>query len=411
MSYLKKPISLPCGVTLPNRLVKAAMSENMARNLNPGVEFVNAYKMWANGGTGLLISGNVMIDSRHLGEPNNVVIEKGRDNKEALKDWAAATSGTDTKLWIQINHPGKQSPKFLNKTPVAPSAIPLSGSLAASFCTPRVLTELEIYEIIERFGHSAKMVKECGFHGVQIHGAHGYLVSQFLSPRHNVRTDDFGGSLENRMRFVKEVYSKMRAEVGPHFPIGIKLNSADFSKGGFSNEDAVAVAQSLSAMGIDMIEISGGSYEAPAMMGARKDSTLKREAYFLDYAREIKKLIRCPLMVTGGFRTRSFLEEVLKNDEVDLIGMARPLAINLHLCNQLLGGEDVVSQIQTLTSGFKKIDAMFPLEVIWYASQIHRMGKNQLPDPKASVYPSILKTIANVGLAGLKRFCLHCKEL
>ena len=404
MSNLKNPISLPCGATLPNRLVKAAMSENMATNLDPGIEFLNAYKMWAQGGAGLLISGNIMVDSLHLGEPNNVVIEKGRDNATALRNWAAAVKVTDTKLWLQINHPGKQSPKFLNRAPVAPSAIPLAGSLGAAFHLPRELTEQEIYEIIERFGYAAKAAKANGFHGVQIHGAHGYLLSQFLSPRHNIRKDDFGGSLENRMRLVKEIYLKMRQEVGAQFPIGIKINSADFSKGGFSNEEAVAVAHTLSASGIDMIEISGGSYESPAMTGSVKESSRKREAYFLDYTKEIKKVVRCPLMVTGGFRTRAFFEDVLKNGEVDLVGMARPLAINPQLCNQFLRGEDVANQVRPLTSGFKKVDAMFPLEVIWYTNQIHRMGKNQLPLPEASVYPSILKTIASVGLAGLKRW-------
>lgn len=379
------------------------MSENMATDLNPSVEFVNAYRMWARGGAGLLISGNVMVDSRHLGEPNNVVIEEGRDNHSALKDWARAVDGTDSKLWLQINHPGKQSPKFLNKCPVAPSAIPLEGNVAAAFYPPRELAVRDIYEIIERFGYAAQVARATGFHGVQIHGAHGYLVSQFLSPKHNARSDDFGGSVENRMRFVREVYLKMREKVGPQFPIGIKLNSADFSKGGFSNEDAVAVAQSLSSLGIDLIEISGGSYESPAMTGAIKESTRRREAYFLDYTKEIKKVVRCPLMVTGGFRTRTFLEEVLKNDEVDLVGMARPLAINPNLYNQFLRGEDVANQVRSLTSGFKKIDAMFPLDIIWYTNQIHQMGKNRVPNRNASVYPSIAKTIASVGLAGLKR--------
>lgn len=403
MSKLKTLIDLPCGATLPNRLAKAAMSENMATNLNPSVKFVNAYKIWAKGGAGLLISGNVMVDSRHLGEPNNVVIEKGRDNLDALKRWASAVSGTDTKLWLQINHPGKQSPKFLNKSPVAPSAIALEGNVGAAFHLPRELAEKEIYEIIERFGYAAKIAKASGFHGIQIHGAHGYLISQFLSPRHNTRKDDFGGSLENRIRFVKEVYLKMRSEVGAAFPIGIKLNSADFSKGGFSNEDAVAVAQTLSSLDIDMIEISGGSYESPVMTGAVKDSTRKREAYFLDYTKEIKKVVRCPLMVTGGFRTTAFMEEVVQNGEVDLIGMARPLALEPHLYNRVLRGEDVENRVRALTSGFKKIDSLFPLEIIWYTAQIHRMGSNRLPDPKASVYPSIFKTIASVGLTGLKR--------
>lgn len=403
MSILNDPLHLPCGGSLPNRLAKAAMSENMAVDFNPGLEFVNAYRTWAHGGAGLLISGNVMVDSRHLGEPNNVVIEKGRDNTDALKKWAESVNGTHTKLWLQINHPGKQSPKFLNKSPLAPSAVPLAKNVSAAFYTPRELTDLEIYEIIERFGFAAKIAKECGFHGVQIHGAHGYLVSQFLSPKHNTRTDAFGGSLDNRMRFAKEIYLKMRFEVGKDFPIGIKLNSADFSKGGFSNREAVTVAHELSQLGIDLIEISGGSYEAPAMTGAIKDSTRSREAYFLDYTKEIKKSIRCPLMVTGGFRTRTFMDDVVTGGEVDLVGMARPLALNPQLCRHILNGKDIENQVHPITSGFKVIDSIFPFEIIWYTHQIHRMGKNRNPNPNSSVFPAILNTILSLGAQGLKR--------
>lgn len=403
MSSLNSPITLPCGSFIQNRLAKAAMSENMARGCHPDKEFVNAYSMWARGGAGLLISGNVMVDSRHLGEPFNVVIEKGFDNSLALQSWAKAAQGTQAKIWLQINHPGKQSPKFLNKAPVAPSAIPFASSLKAAFNPPRALSEKEIYEIIERFGYAAKVAKESGFDGVQIHGAHGYLISQFLSPIHNQRKDDFGGNLENRMRFVKEVYLKMRGQVGATFPIGIKINSADFAKGGFSNEEALAVTQNLSDLKIDMIEISGGSYEAPVMTGKVRESTKRREAYFLDYTKEIKKNIRCPLMVTGGFRTREFMEEVLKNKELDLVGLARPLAVDPGLCNRLLSGENVISPVRELTSGIRKIDSLFPLEIIWYTDQIHRMGAGSRPNSKASVYPSILKTLLSVGLEGFKR--------
>ncbi len=403
MSKITDPLILPCGSRLANRLAKASMSENMAVGFKPGIEFHNAYKMWSAGGAGLLISGNVMVDRNHLGEPDNVVIEKGLDISADLKKWSSSVEGTDAKLWLQINHPGKQSPKFLNKTPVAPSAVPFANDLKVKFNPPRELTEKEIYDIIERFGYAAKIAKENNFHGVQIHGAHGYLVSQFLSPKHNVRKDNFGGSLENRMRFAKEIFLQMRKEVGPSFPIGIKLNSADFTQGGFSNEDAVEVAQELSRLGMDLIEISGGSYESPVMIGKVKASTKMREAYFLEYTKKIKETIKCPLMVTGGFRTRAFIEEVLRNNEVDIVGMARPLAVNPNLFKSILRGEDFKNQIHPLSSGFKILDTMFPLEIIWYTHQIHRMGKNRWPDAKTSVYGPILKTAFNAGFAGLRR--------
>ncbi|MCO4793719.1 MAG: NADH:flavin oxidoreductase/NADH oxidase family protein [Bacteriovoracaceae bacterium] len=402
---IQKELKLPCGVTLPNRLGKSAMSENMAiPGHAPGIEFVNLYKTWARGGTGICISGNVMIDSRHLGEANNVVIEKGIKNHEGLKSWAKAQENSSMHIWLQLNHPGKQTPKFLTKEPVSPSAVPLVPPLDRMFNTPRELSEEEILDIIERFGYAAKVAKDCGFKGVQIHGAHGYLVSQFFSPHHNQRNDKWGGSLENRMRFAVEVYKSMRAAVGPEFPIGIKMNSADFSKGGFSHEDAVGVAKSLSELGIDLIEISGGSYEKPVMTGASvKESTKKREAYFLEYAKDIKAVISCPLMVTGGFRTAEFMNEALKNDELDLVGLGRPLCINPNFSKQLLNGEDVVSEVRPLSSGVKILDKIFPLEIIWYSHQIQLMGKGKAPKPNSGVYGTIFRSAIDTGLQSIRR--------
>lgn len=399
------PCPLPCGVTLPNRLAKSAMSENMANPVfYPGEEFYRAYKTWVDGGTGLCISGNVMVDSRFLGEANNVVIEKGLDNLSELKKWSHASAGTNAHIWIQLNHPGKQTPKFLTPKPVAPSAIPLMPPLDKMFNTPRELKEDEILDIISRFGYAAKIVKEAGFQGVQIHGAHGYLVSQFLSSRHNQRNDQWGGNLENRMRFVEEVYKEMRRQVGPQFPIGIKLNSADFGKGGFTHEEAIQVAKSLSGLGIDLIEISGGSYEAPVMTGAKiKESTQKREAYFLEYATDIKKVIKCPLMVTGGFRTAELIRKVLSEGQLDIVGLGRALCLNPNFSHQIINGENVISDVHPLTSGFRVLDAIFPLEIIWYTMQIHRLGAGKSPKPKASVYGSILHSMKDIGIQSIKR--------
>jgi 2,4-dienoyl-CoA reductase-like NADH-dependent reductase (Old Yellow Enzyme family) len=402
---LSKPLLLPCGIKLPNRLAKSAMSENMASKEHvPGQKFLNAYAQWAKGGTGLLISGNVMIDSEYRGEANNVVIEKGLDNLKELKNWASSTAGTTSQIWIQLNHPGKQTPKFLTKIPVAPSAIALKPPLNTMFNQPRELTHEEILDIISRFAYAAKTCQKMGFNGVQIHGAHGYLVSQFLSENHNQREDEWGGSIEKRMKFVTKIYQAMRKEVGGKFPIGIKINSADFTKGGLSNEEAILVSKKLSDLGIDLIEISGGSYEKPVMTGSPiKDSTIKREAYFLEYAKEIKVTVDCPVMVTGGFRTREFMETSLSKGELDLIGLARPLCINPNFSNQLLSGENVVSEVKPLTSGSKVLDTIFPLEIIWYTMQIKRMGENKRPSPKASVYSAILSTALDTGFQSFRR--------
>lgn len=400
---LSQQITLPCGVTLSNRIAKSAMSENMAiKGHIPGEAYVNLYRRWAQGGLGLCISGNVMVDRRHLGEHNNVVLEKGQD-LSYFKKWAGSVEGTKMALWPQLNHPGKQIPKFLSKQPVAPSAIPFEPRMQAMFATPRALREEEIWEIIERFAESARLVKKAGFQGVQIHGAHGYLVSQFLSSKHNVRKDRWGGTLENRMGFLLEIYQAMRKAVGPEFPIGIKINSADFQKGAFTHAEAIEVCRTISELGMDLIEISGGSYERPVMMLGQRESTVKREAYFLEYASDIKKVIKCPLMVTGGFRSKDAMELALSSGEVDLIGMARPLAIGPDLPHRLLHESGVISPVHSITSGFSVLDRLFPLEIIWYTQQLHRMGKNLMPDPNASVWSCILNNIASIGPQILRR--------
>ena len=176
-----------------------------------------------------------------------------------------------------------------------------------------------------------------GFDGVQIHGAHGYLVNQFLSARHNHREDQWGGSIENRMRFVVEVYKAIRKEVGPKFSIGIKLNSADYMKGGFTPEESMQVLEKLGNMGIDLIEISGGTYESPSMVGDKvKASTKAREAYFLDYAESARTLVKALLVVTGGFRSTQAMNAALQSGATDFIGLARPIAIDPEMPNKAL---------------------------------------------------------------------------
>lgn len=397
-------LTLPCGTVIKNRIGKSAMSENMgSKGFVSNAAFQTLYERWADGGTGLLITGNVMVDKRALGEARNVVIEKGI-NDPYLKLWAEAGKKNGTQIWTQLNHPGKQSPKFLSKLPVAPSAIPLKKPLSRVFNTPRALSDEEIKEIIERFAFAAKVCKENGFTGVQIHGAHGYLVSQFLSPTHNQRTDKWGGSIENRMRFVSEIYLAIRKEVGAQFPISIKLNSADFQKGGFSNEDSMKVVQHLSELGMDLIEISGGTYETPVMTGTNvKESTKAREAYFLDYCEEVRKIVKSPLMLTGGFRTSHGMNDALASGVCDMVGIARSLVINPDFSNELLSGKNVQSLVKPLSTGFPFLDRTFPLEIVWYTDQIHLMGKGQHPNMNRSALRSVLSMILELGMSALKK--------
>jgi 2,4-dienoyl-CoA reductase-like NADH-dependent reductase (Old Yellow Enzyme family) len=405
-NLLANQLTLPCGAIIKNRIGKSAMSENMGtRNRKSNESLNKLYDRWAKGGAGLLITGNVMIDNTALGEPRNVVFEKGHID-ENLKLWTKAGTQNNTHLWTQINHPGKQSPKYLSKVPVSPSAVAFKAPLSAMFNQPRALTEAEIYDLIERYAYAAKVSKDNGFTGVQIHGAHGYLVSQFLSPRHNIRTDQWGGTIENRMRFVSEIYKAMRKEVGPQFPLSIKLNSADFQKGGFTKEESMTVVQYLSEQGMDLIEISGGTYEAPVMTGKLlvvKDSTKKREAYFLDYCEEVRKVVKTPIMLTGGFRTADGMNEALATGSCDMIGLARSLAVNPEFANDLLNGKNVKSSVKPLTTGLKFLDNIVPLEIMWYTEQLKMIGRGENPQPNMSAMKCALGTIWNIGTQGFKK--------
>lgn len=397
---LAQTLTLPNGVVLPNRLAKSAMSEAMGTMDNRVTpELVRLYARWAKGGTGLNITGNVMVDRRALGEPGNVVIEDERD-LELLKAWAATANEHNVALWVQLNHPGKQSPRGLNKQNISPSAIPFGKDMQSFFDTPREMTEAQILDVIARFAKASGIVKKAGFGGVQIHGAHGYLVSQFLSPRHNVRTDGWGGTPENRRRFVLELYAAMRAEVGPDFPIGIKLNSADFQRGGFTEEESLATIQALSAVGMDLIEISGGTYEAPAMAGVKKTETpmkassQAREAYFLVFAETVRQSVTVPLMVTGGFRSLGAMGDALASGAMDLVGLARPLAVDPDVSLRLLNGEEMRHPIKPIKTGIKFVDRMALMEVMWYTGQLKRMGRGKQPDPTQSPLWSLLSNIS-----------------
>ena len=391
MTVLEEEMILPNGSTLKNRIAKSAMSENLSnKNNEPTPVLIEVYKKWAQSGAGLLITGNIMIDSKAIGEPRNVVVEN-RKNFEILKEWAESVNGTDTHLWAQINHPGRQAMEPINRDLKAPSAVPLKsgGRKDGSKKIPIALNESQILAIIEAFGNTANILKDAGFSGVQIHGAHGYLVSQFLSPYSNIRSDKWGGSLENRARFVIEVYRKIRARVGKSFPIGIKLNSADFQKGGFSEEESMEVVKILSKEGIDLIEISGGTYEAPAMMGKRKKSTIKREVYFMDYIEKARKITTTPLMLTGGFRTTSIMKDAIASNQLDIIGIARPFTVYPNIGNEIFNNSRINFNTKIKKTGVKGIDGA--MNIIWYESQIKRLGKGKVPKPDLNPWLVFIK--------------------
>jgi 2,4-dienoyl-CoA reductase-like NADH-dependent reductase (Old Yellow Enzyme family) len=387
MTSLHDPLTLPCGQVLPNRIMKAALSEGMADKRNsPDQRLERLYTSWSQGGYGLIVTGNVMVDSGQLGEPGNVVIEDER-NLDALSRWAKTTKDAGVPIWVQLNHPGRQSnPLALGHIPVAPSPVALNFPGAV---TPRELTTAEIEDIIERFATAAVVCETVGFDGVQIHGAHGYLVAQFLSPLSNQRNDEWGGNPERRMRFVLEVVRRIRARVSPGFAVGIKLNSADFQRGGFTEDESRSVVAALAHEGIDLIEVSGGSYEQPAMMGAAADSTRAREAYFLEYARTVRSLAGdIPLAVTGGFRSRAAMHEAVHSGECDVIGLGRPTATTPEAADVILAGRAETLASHQLRAGMRRVLGRFVdiksldglLDLSWHADQLHRVGAGLKPD-------------------------------
>ncbi|MDS0137441.1 MULTISPECIES: NADH:flavin oxidoreductase/NADH oxidase family protein [unclassified Amycolatopsis] len=397
MTLLAEPLKLRCGALLPNRLVKSALSEQLGDRRNaPTRELAELYRTWAAGGAGALITGNVMVDPAALGEPRNVA---ATPDPAVYRPWAGAVEGTDTRLWVQLNHPGRQSPRYLSRQPVAPSVVPFGNrGVRTAFAVPRALTGEEIEAIIERFGVAARTFVEAGFTGVQIHGAHGYLVSQFLSPLTNRRTDAWGGDAVRRRRFLLELVRRVRAEVGGAVPVSVKLNSADFQRGGFTEEESLEVVRELGDAGIDLLEVSGGTYEKAAMMGGA--STQAREAYFLDYAAKARAVSDVALMVTGGFATPDGMEAALRSGEVDVIGLGRPLIVDPALPSRLLEGADVRAERLCPKTGIRLVDSL--LEIQWHTRQMHRIAAGRPVDRRGAV-PTLVQAGLTDGVNAFRR--------
>ena len=381
---LSDPITLPNGVVLANRLVKAAMSEGFADADNNATErFVTLYRRWSRSGAGLLLTGNVQVDRLHLERPGNVVADAASD-RAALRAFAKAGTEAGNHLWMQLAHTGRQVSDRINPAPLAPSAVEINlpRGLGFSFGPPREMREADIRTAIGQFAAAAKIARETGFTGVELHAAHGYLFSQFLSPLSNRRTDAWGGPLENRARLLLETLAAVRAAVGPDFPIGIKLNSSDFQTGGFTNDEAVRLVEWLNDAGLDLLELSGGSLEQPKMAGlalgeegadARPASTIAREAYFVDYAAKVRAAAKMPVLVTGGFRTVAGMAEALETGALDLVGIGRPMLVETDLPRRILAGSVEVAP--------RPEEALQVFQILpWFNAQFERLADGLEPD-------------------------------
>jgi len=381
---LETSLRLPNGTVLAHRIAKAAMEEALAdAKEDPTPELARLYGRWAQGGAALLITGHVMVDRMARGRPRDVVIEDDRA-MPMLRAWASAARTGGAEVWMQLNHAGRQTPRFVTNEPVAPSAVP-AVKMLKSFGKPRALREDEIEDIIARFARAAVVAESAGFTGVQIHAAHGYLISQFLSPRTNLREDQWGGSVENRARFLLRVVRAIRAAVKSTTAVSVKLNSADFQRGGFDEKDFAEVVRMLEGEGVDLLEVSGGNYESPTLFAGT--STASREAYFLEFARAVRDLTKIPIMVTGGFRSRQAMEAALAEGAVDVIGMARPLAIDPDFPNRLLDGTADRSVARNQHVFVKSLNTL--ADGSWSWMQLRRMAHGNAPDPELSTWLSM----------------------
>ena len=424
---LEQPLTLPCGAVVRNRMCKAAMTEGLAHpDGTASEELERLYGIWSDGGSGILLSGNIQVDGDHLERPGNVIVDSKLSEEafSALQRMAAAGTRNGNHLWAQISHAGRQTQKIVNPAPKAPSAVRLRLP-QSQFGEPVALTAEEIESVIERFVGCGLTCKEAGFTGVQFHSAHGYLLSQFLSPLTNHREDEWGGTLENRARALIAIVTKAREVLGANFPISVKLNSADFQKGGFDFDDSLTVAKWLADAGVDLLEISGGTYEQPRLLNldgvepieeqSLARSTLAREAYFVDFAKAMREELSMPIMVTGGLRRREVMNHVLETGGADMIGLGRPLCVDADGPNRLLNGEDELARYEDNLSllpswlmWLTKFNAVRTINSFatqfWFYEQIANIGRTGATDPKLTVLSATMaqQKAASVWMAARK---------
>lgn len=396
---LSRPLELACGLTVPNRFAKAPTSEHLAeRSGDPGRELEALYRTWSAGGSGLIVTGNVMVERRRFEAPRNPVFDELTDRR-AVERYAAAVKADGNLGIVQISHPGRQQQRGRGRT-VAPSAIRVDAPIAL-FGTPRSLEPAEIRDLISKFARTARIAVEGGFDGVEIHAAHGYLISQFLSPAANARSDEWGGSVEGRAKFLLETVAAIREAIGPKSLIAAKLNSADFQRGGFDNEDSIAVARMLETAGLDLLEVSGGTYEDPAMLTnlPQRASTVAREAYFLEFAERLRGETKLPLMVSGGFRSSSAMAAAVGSGACDLVGLARPLTLMPDLPRRVLGGEDLRAIDAEPRSKVKFVDAFIGSS--WHNQQYARIAAGKPAAADRGVLATALIATARLQRDGL----------
>ncbi|MEU8140252.1 2,4-dienoyl-CoA reductase [Streptodolium elevatio] len=380
-SELFSPLSLRSGQVLGNRIAKAAMEENMAgRDQVPDSRLLALYRRWASGGAGLLITGNVMVHAQALTGPGGVVLDEAAP-LEPFAAWAEAAKSGGGAVWMQVNHPGRQVQADMPGVVWGPSDVGVDlGRHSSRFGRPTAMTPEQIEATVARFAATARRAEEAGFDGVEVHAAHGYLLSQFLSPLVNRRTDAWGGPLENRARMLLDVVAAVRSVVSPSFAVAVKLNSADFQRGGFSADDARRVIGMLVPLGVDLVELSGGSYESPAMTGRPADARAQaREAYFLDLAKDLVTTSPLPLMLTGGITRRDTADRVLDSG-IALVGMGTALAVTPDLPERWRTGREADRPLRPVTWSDKALASAASMAQVRH--QMRRIARGSDPRPR-----------------------------
>ncbi|TVY58302.1 NADH-dependent flavin oxidoreductase nadA [Lachnellula cervina] len=384
-SPLGKPLKFEfSGKTASNRFLKGAMTERLSswdpkdfkKRGIPSKNLINVYKRWGEGQYGQILTGNIMIEYDQLEAMGNPIIPRDAEYSgprfQAFKDLATAARAHGSLIVGQVSHPGRQVENRVQKNPVSASDVQLEGNvMGMQFAKPHAATTDEIAQITEGFAHAAEFLDKAGYDGIELHGAHGYLLAQFLSPTTNLRTDKYGGSLENRLRLTLEIADEIQKRVSKDFIVGMKVNSVEFQDKGFSPAEAKELCQALEAARFDYVELSGGTYESLAFEHKR-ESTKKRESFFIEFAEEIvKPLTKTRTYVTGGFKTVGAMTKAL--DTVDGVGLARPA------CQEPLLPKDILEGKVTGAIKLKLDDNNFGLTNVAAGTQIRQLGKDQEP--------------------------------
>ncbi len=335
MTTLFEPISIN-GITLRNRIIRSATWEGMCQqDGRPTEKLIAWYEDLARGGVGLIVSGYTFVrpDGKQLPGKMGIHTDDFADDFRNMTQRVHQAGGS---IAIQLVHAGGQtSTTVAGRQPLAPSAVQ-----PAQFPEmPAEMTATDIRDLIQAFAQAAFRAQAWGFDAVQLHGAHGYLINQFLSPLTNQRTDGYGGSPEDRCRFLLEVYQAVRDSVGQNFPVTIKLSGCDHQEGGLTEADALEAARRLDEAGIDAIEVSSGTAVSGDLGPIRTPKTPEQEAYNLQLAQTIRASVACPVFAVGGFRSFEIAERAVRDDGIDGIALSRPLIREPGLPNRWQGGD------------------------------------------------------------------------